>query len=167
MDIFNTLGFQLDNPNINTNLRLTYYAFLFALSKSQLKIFDGSVQQLMREYKSAQEKKEMGVQLKMKVGQWGHWWYSVTIHMKLLFLENISKAIIIGMFAYAMANKSAVGVVYLFMVEIVLIVERQKRWQFVWIPAVTLSLLGFILQYLSVTHLLSINEDLLNWLGFK
>ena len=44
VDIFNTLGFQLDNPNINTNLRLTYYVFLFALSKSQLKIFDGSVQ---------------------------------------------------------------------------------------------------------------------------
>ncbi len=103
----------------------------------------------------------------MKAGQWSHWWYTMTIHVKLLFLENISKAIIIGMFAYAMANKSAVGVVYLFMVEIVLIVERTKRWQFVWIPAVTLSLLGFMLQYLSSTHLLSFNEDLLNWLGFK
>ena len=63
----------------------------------------------------------------------------------MLFVDNISKAIMIGMFAYAMLNKSAIGVVYLFMVEIVLIVERTKRWQFVWIPAIILSLLCFLL----------------------
>jgi hypothetical protein len=103
----------------------------------------------------------------MKKGEWSLWWYTLKIYFKLLFLENISKAIIIGMFAYAMANKSALGVVYLFMVEIVLIIERTKRWQFVWIPAVTLSLLCFMLQYLSSTHMIAVNEDLMNWLGFK
>lgn len=66
-----------------------------------------------------------------------------------------------------MVNKSGVGVVFVFMVEIVLIIERTSRWQFVWIPSVSLCLLCFLVQYIATTRLLSVGEDLLNWMGFK
>jgi len=40
----------------------------------------------------------------------------------------MSKVVISSMFLYSMLNKSALGIIYIFMVLIVLICERTKRW---------------------------------------